>query len=35
MPEEEKVLAFLTTVTGQRLRLYELKNVDGIWKIAN
>jgi hypothetical protein len=35
VPEEEKVLAFLTTQAGRRLRLYELKNVDGIWKIAN
>jgi hypothetical protein len=35
VPEEEKVLAFLTTPAGRRLRLYELKNVDGIWKIAN
>lgn len=35
LPEEEKVLAFLTTPGGRRLRLYELKNVDGIWKIAN
>jgi hypothetical protein len=35
IPEEEKVLAFLTTSAGRRLRLYELKNVDGIWKIAN
>jgi hypothetical protein len=35
IPEEEKVLAFLTTSTGRRLRLYELRNVDGIWKIAN
>jgi hypothetical protein len=35
LPEEEKVLAFLITPGGRRLRLYELKNVDGIWKIAN
>jgi hypothetical protein len=35
LPEEEKVLAFLTTSAGRRLRLYELKNVDGVWKIAN
>jgi hypothetical protein len=35
IPEEEKVLAFLTTSAGRRLRLYELKNVDGTWKIAN
>jgi hypothetical protein len=35
IPEEKKVLAFLTTPAGRRLRLYELKNVDGIWKIAN
>jgi hypothetical protein len=35
VPEEEKVLAFLTTPAGRRLRLYELKNVDGVWKIAN
>jgi hypothetical protein len=35
IPEEEKVLAFLTTPAGRRLRLYELKNVDGVWKIAN
>jgi hypothetical protein len=35
IPEEEKVLAFLTTPAGRRLRLYELKNVNGIWKIAN
>jgi hypothetical protein len=35
IPEEEKVLAFLTTPAGRRLRLYELKNVDGTWKIAN
>ncbi|MDR2747317.1 MAG: hypothetical protein LBB77_07715 [Treponema sp.] len=35
IPEEEKVLAFLTTSAGRRLRLYELKNVNGTWKIAN
>lgn len=35
IPEEEKVLAFLTTPEGRRLRLYELKHVSGIWKIAN
>jgi hypothetical protein len=35
VPEEEKVLAFLTTSAGRRLRLYELKNVDGAWKITN
>jgi hypothetical protein len=35
VPEEEKVLAFLTTSAGRRLRLYELKNVNGAWKIAN
>jgi hypothetical protein len=35
IPEEEKVLAYLTTPAGRRLRLYELKNVDGTWKIAN
>jgi hypothetical protein len=35
VPEEEKVLAFLTTAAGRRLRLYELKNVNGTWKIAN
>lgn len=35
IPEEEKVLAFLTTSAGRRLRLYELKNVNGAWKIVN
>jgi hypothetical protein len=35
IPEEERVLAFLTTSAGQKLRLYELKNVGGTWKIAN
>jgi hypothetical protein len=35
VPEEEKVLAFLTTSAGRRLRLYELKNVNGAWKIVN
>jgi hypothetical protein len=35
IPEEEKVLAFLTTSAGRRLRLYELKNVGGAWKIVN
>jgi hypothetical protein len=35
VPEEELVLAFLTTSAGRRLRLYELKNVEGVWKIIN
>jgi hypothetical protein len=35
VPEEEKVLAFRTTANGQRQRLYELKNIDGAWKIVN
>jgi hypothetical protein len=35
IPEEEKVLAFLTTSAGRRLRLYELRNVNGTWKVAN
>ncbi|MDR2177361.1 MAG: hypothetical protein LBP20_04895 [Treponema sp.] len=33
--EEEKVWAFRTASNGQRQRLYELKKVDGIWKIIN
>jgi hypothetical protein len=35
IPEEEKVLAFRTAPNGRRERLYELKNVDGTWKIIN
>jgi hypothetical protein len=34
-PEEKLVLAFLPTSAGRRLRLYELKNVEGVWKIIN
>ncbi|MDR2375348.1 MAG: hypothetical protein LBD96_02800 [Treponema sp.] len=35
IPAEEKVLAFRTTSNGRRERLYELKNIDGTWKIIN
>jgi hypothetical protein len=35
IPAEEKVLAFRTAPNGQRQRLYELKNIDGVWKIIN
>jgi hypothetical protein len=35
IPEEEKVLAFRTAPNGQRQRLYELKNINGTWKIVN
>jgi hypothetical protein len=35
IPAEEKVLAFRTAPNGQRQRLYELKNIDGFWKISN
>jgi hypothetical protein len=35
IPEEEKVLAFRTAPNGQRQRLYELKNINGTWKIIN
>ncbi|MDR3145246.1 MAG: hypothetical protein LBU21_03125 [Treponema sp.] len=34
-PDEEKVMAFRPAPTGQRLRLYDLKNIDGTWKIIN
>jgi hypothetical protein len=35
VPNEEKVLAFRVASNGQRLRLYELENVGGAWKIVN
>jgi hypothetical protein len=35
VPEEEKIFAFRLLPNGQRRRLYELKNVDGSWKIVN
>jgi hypothetical protein len=35
VPEEEKIFAFRLLPNGQRRRLYELKNVEGSWKIVN
>jgi hypothetical protein len=35
VPEAEKVLAYRTAPNGQRQRLYELKNIGGVWKIVN
>jgi hypothetical protein len=35
IPAEEKVLAFRTAANGRRERLYELKNINGTWKIVN
>ncbi|MDR1971957.1 MAG: hypothetical protein LBQ46_08540 [Treponema sp.] len=34
-PAEEKVFAFRIIPNGDRLRLYELKFAEGVWKIAN
>jgi hypothetical protein len=35
VPEEEKIFAFRVLPNGQRRRLYELKCMEGTWKIVN